>query len=183
MFALLPHVALLPQLAHTPYELVLTASFAPAVAQVPYFVVAVMPVLAVFLAVVAIMGIAALSPNGYESQRSRQQKAPGALAASGLPAWLDRVQGAQYNTFEAISCMLCSFFIAVMLKLPTLVFAKMATLFLLCRLAYPIMYALDIDLLRTQLWLTALHACFMMSFAMLFPDTILPMLGEVVGKK
>lgn len=154
-------------------------------AKVPYFVVAVMPVIAVVCAVTTIMGITIYSPKGYESQHSRSQKAPGNLAAKGLPAWLDRVQGAQYNTFEACICMLCSFFVATNVGFPPILFAKMATLFLFLRLAYPIVYALDIDIVRTQLWFTGLYVLLLISFGALFPDTVLPMLGEAVavGKK
>ena len=146
--------------------------------KVPFFVMSVMPVVAVMCAIVAIFGISIMAQNGYESQRSRQQKAPGALAASGLPAWLDRVQGAQYNTWEACIHMTVAFFVAVNLKFPPLLFAKLATLFLALRLVYPFVYALDIDLLRTQFWLTGLYVLCMISFGQLFPETIMPLLGE-----
>ena len=45
------------------------------------------------------------------------------------------------------------------------------------RLVYPVCYALDLDMFRTQLWLTGTYAVFMLSFAALFPETILPMFG------
>ena len=35
-----------------------------------------------------------------ETQHSRVQKAPGALAKAGMPAWLDRMHAAHYNTFD-----------------------------------------------------------------------------------
>ena len=118
------------------------------VEKVPFFVIAVMPIIAVMCAVVAIMALTVVAPNGYESQHSRKQKAPGAIAAAGMPAWIDRVQGAQYNTWEACICMLVSFYVGSGLNLPALLFAKIAAFVLLNRLAYPIVYALDIDLLR-----------------------------------
>lgn len=42
-------------------------------------------------------------------------------------------------------------------------------------------YATDLDMLRTQIWLTGLHAMVLLGFAALFPDTVLPMLGEQLG--
>lgn len=79
--------------------------------------------------------------------------------------------------------MLCSFFVASSLEhgkdlaVSKLLFAKIATLFLCVRLLYPVCYVLDLDLFRTQLWLTGTYAVAMLSFAALFPETILPMLG------
>ena len=143
----------------------------------PFFVIAVLPLMAVVLAVIAILGITIFAPKGYESQWSRVQKAPGALATSGLPGWIERVQGAQYNTYEACIHMLCTFYIAQSLNLPSLLFAKLASFFLVCRAVYPIVYALDIDMLRTQAWMTGLYAVSMVAFAALFPDTIMPILG------
>jgi len=149
----------------------------------PFFVVAVLPLIAIMCAITVIMAISAMAKNGYESQRGRQQKEPGALAKAGLPAWLDRVQSAQYNTFEACICMICSFYVATGLGLDKVLFAKLASYFLVCRLMYPFMYGFDIDLLRTVFWFCGLYALIMTSFAALFPDTVLPMLGVALGGK
>ncbi|KAH8074739.1 MAPEG-like protein [Aureococcus anophagefferens] len=119
----------------------------------------------------------AVAPNGYESQRSRSQKAPGAIVAAGNPAWIERVQAAQYNTWEATIGMLAAWFVAKECGLAEDLFAKLATLFLGIRVAYPVVYALDLDLLRTQLWLTGLYATAMIAFAALFPDTVAPLLA------
>jgi len=43
------------------------------------------------------MAVSTVASNGYENQHPRQQKAPG----KGMPAWIDRLGAAQYNTFEA----------------------------------------------------------------------------------
>merc|ERR1711865_290416 len=70
-------------------------------------------------------------------------------------AWIARLRAAQYNTFEAVQCMLCSFFVASSLEhgkdlaVSKLLFAKIATLFLCVRLLYPVCYVLDLDLFRT----------------------------------
>ena len=127
-------------------------------AKIPLFVIAVMPIIAVLCAVTAIMGITIYSPTGYASHKNREQKAPGNLAAKGMPAWLDRVQGAQHNTWEATMCLLCAVFVAMSSDFPkgfdkVGFLAKLTTCFLLCRVAYPVAYALDIDLLRTLLTL------------------------------
>ena len=164
------------------------------------------------------------------------QKAPG----KGLPAWIDRLSAAQYNTFEvctrshdapgpysypllravrtsvaegssprppqyayqpllgmphaaartayrgapqACAYLICTFYVGASLGVPKLLFAKLASLFLALRVAYAVAYFLDIDLLRTQLWLNATYACCLIAFAGLFPESILPMLGEVVKVK
>ena len=137
-----------------------------------------MPILAVFTAVVAITALTIYGPKGYESQANRQQKAPGAIKAAGLPEWIERVQAAQNNTWEAAITTVCTFFVATSLEVPTVLLAKIATLLLLIRLAYPLAYAFDLDFLRTQLWFTGLHCCVLAAFGGLFPDTILPMLGS-----
>ena len=85
---------------------------------------------------------------------------------------------------QACIYMLCTFWIAGLHDVPKLLFAKIATLFLFLRLAYPFFYALDLDFFRTQAWLTGLYAAIFLGCAALFPDTVLPMLGEVwVGHK
>ena len=79
--------------------------------------------------------------------------------------------------------MICTFYVGASLGVPKLLFAKLASLFLALRVAYPVAYALDLDLLRTQLWLTGVYVCFVAAFAGLFPESALPMLGEVVKKR
>ena len=72
--------------------------------------------------------------------------------------------------------MLGAFAAAKELGLGEGLFAELATLFLLLRLFYPIPYALDVDLVRTLVWLTGFYATTMAAFAALFPDTIIPLL-------
>jgi uncharacterized MAPEG superfamily protein len=143
-----------------------------------------MPIIAILCAIVALQALSAVAPTGYQSQRSREQKDVGNLSKAKIPGWIGRTQAAQYNTFECCIYMLCTFFVARELGVPRLLFAKIATLLLLLRVIYPFFYATDLDMFRTQAWLTGLHACMLLGFAALFPDTVLPMLGEVlVGKK
>ena len=151
--------------------------------KVPFFVILLMPIIAILCAIIALETISAIAPTGYQSQKGREQKDLGNLAKAKLPGWIGRTQAAQYNTFECCIYMLCSFFIANELGVPKLLFAKIATLLLLLRVIYPFFYALDLDMFRTQAWLTGLYACVFLGLAALFPDTVLPMLGEVPGKK
>ena len=148
---------------------------------VPFFVVILMPIIAIICAIVALQALSAIGPNGYQSQKGREQKEASNLSKANLPEWIARIQAAQYNTFECCIYMLCTFFVAKELGVPKLLFAKIATLLVLLRVIYPVFYATDLDMFRTQAWLTGLHACMLLGFAGLFPDTILPMLGEVVG--
>mmetsp|Transcript_10885 Transcript_10885/g.33576 ORF Transcript_10885/g.33576 Transcript_10885/m.33576 type:complete len:204 (+) Transcript_10885:113-724(+) len=145
-------------------------------AKVPLFVAAFMPLWSIILSIVALQALAAVAPNGYESQRGRAQKAPGEIERAGNPGWIERVQSAQYNNWESTIGMICSFYVATELKLSAPLFAKLATLFFWCRIVYPIPYALDVDMMRTQIWLTGLYATAMVAFAALFPDTIIPLL-------
>ena len=55
--------------------------------------------------------------------------------------------------------MLCTFYVGASLSVPKLLFAKLASLILALRLVYPVAYYLDLDLLRTQIWLTGLYVC------------------------
>merc|ERR1712091_575961 len=92
------------------------------------------PVYAILLSIIALEGLAALAPNGYQSQIGRAAKAPGAIEELGFPGsgWIERVQSSQYNTWES-------------------------AILAVCRLVYPLPYALDVDLVRTQVWLTGLY--------------------------
>ena len=42
-------------------------------------------------------------------------------------------------------------------------------LLLLLRVTYPVLYATDLDMFRTQVWLTGTYACVLLGFAALFP--------------
>ena len=53
--------------------------------------------------------------------------------------------------------------------------AKLAALLLICRLVYPLPYALDVDLARTQVWLTGLYATIMVAACALYPETMQPL--------
>ena len=46
---------------------------------------------------------------------------------------------------------------------------------LVCRLVYPLPYALDVDLVRTQVWLTGLYATIMVAACTLYPETMQPL--------
>jgi uncharacterized MAPEG superfamily protein len=84
---------------------------------------------------------------------------------------------------QACAYLICTFYVGASLGVPKLLFAKLASLFLALRVAYAVAYFLDIDVLRTQLWLNATYACCLIAFAGLFPESVLPMLGEVVKVK
>ena len=138
--------------------------------KVPFFVITAMPIVAVMCTIVVIQSVAAIKPKGTTRGRT------GSLASQGLPAWLDRVQQAQYNTWEACIYTVSTFYVAASLDLSETLFAKMATLLLLIRVLYPIVYGLDLDFLRTTLWLMGIHTCLMTAFAGLFAESVVPML-------
>ena len=117
------------------------------------------PVYAILLSIIALEGLAALAPNGYQSQIGRAAKAPGAIEELGFPGsgWIERVQSSQYNTWESAILAVCCFVVAIEEKLTPSLFSELAALLLVCRLVYPLPYALDVDLVRTQVWLTGLY--------------------------
>ena len=139
--------------------------------KVPLFTIFVLPVYAILLSIVALEGLAALAPNGYQSQIGRAAKAPGAIEELGFPGsgWIERVQSAQYNTWESAILAVCCFFVASEEKLTPSLFSELAALLLVCRLVYPLPYALDVDLARTQIWLTGLYATIMVAACALYP--------------
>ena len=144
---------------------------------VPLFTLFVVPVYAIILSIVALQGLAALAPKGYQSQIGRAAKAPGAIEELSFPGsgWIERVQAAQYNTWEAAILAVCCFFVATEEKLSASLFTDLAALFLVCRIVYPLPYALGLDLLRTQVWLTGLYACIMVGACALYPGTMQPL--------
>ena len=52
---------------------------------------------------------------------------------------------------------MCCFVVAIEENLTPSLFSELAALLLVCRLVYPLPYALDVDLVRTQVWLTGLY--------------------------
>ena len=58
---------------------------------------------------------------------------------------------------ESAILAVCCFVVAIEEKLTPSLFSELAALLLVCRLVYPLPYALDVDLVRTQVWLTGLY--------------------------
>ena len=150
------------------------APFPVADEKVPLFTIFVLPVYAILLSIVALEGLAALAPNGYQSQIGRAAKAPGAIEELGFPGsgWIERVQSAQYNTWESAILAVCCFFVASEEKLTPSLFSELAALLLVCRLVYRCP-AKDVDLARTQIWLTSLYALWSRRAAV--PETMQPL--------
>ena len=70
----------------------------------------------------------------------------------------------------------CKFFkLNAQEKLTPSLFSEFAALLLVCRLVYPLPYALDVDLVRTQVWLTGLYATIMVAACALYPETMQPL--------
>ena len=115
--------------------------------------------------------------SGYQSQIGRAAKAPGAIEELGFPGsgWIERVQSSQYNTWESAILAVCCFVVAIEEKLTPSLFSELAALLLVCRLVYPLPYALDVDLVRTQVWLTGLYATIMVAACSLYPETMQPL--------
>lgn len=144
--------------------------------KVPMVVAASMAPLIFISGVVPIMGLAYVEPNGYDNVNPRMMKSAG--GALGKYPVLFRLQSAHQNTVELAAMAAPSFWVASTLGLPSLLFAKLASLALLARLLYFPAYALGIDYLRTTLFAISFFAITLIGFAPLFPETILPALGQ-----
>ena len=76
---------------------------------------------------------------------------------------------------ESAILAVCCFFVAAEEKLTPSLFSELSALLLVCRLVYPLPYALDVDLVRTQVWLTGLYATIMVAACALYPETMQPL--------
>ena len=142
----------------------------------PFFVLALLPVIAILCAIVAILGLTIYGKNGYESHQSRAQKEPTNLKRSGVPLWIARVQGAQYNTWETCIFFMCTLYAAQNTGVSDKLITNTSAFVLAMRVVYPFFYAFDLDLFRTMTWYFALQAMVMIGFAGCFPNQILPLL-------
>ena len=79
------------------------------------------------------------------------------------------------HRWESAILAVCCFVVAIEEKLTPSLFSELAALLLLCRLVYPLPYALDVDLVRTQVWLTGLYATIMVAACALYPETMQPL--------
>ena len=68
-----------------------------------------------------------------------------------------RAKGFSLADCKFIKLAVCCFVVAIEEKLTPSLFSELAALLLVCRLVYPLPYALDVDLVRTQVWLTGLY--------------------------
>jgi len=151
------------------------------VAKVPYVVAAAMAPLIFFSGVVPIMGLAAVVPGGYDNVNPRLMKAAG--GALGQHPVLFRLQSAHLNTAEMAAMAAPAFWVASTLGLESLLFAKLSSLLLLARLLYFPFYAAGLDAVRTFLFAVGFFAISLIGFAPIFPETILPALGQALAKK
>ena len=70
--------------------------------------------------------------------------------------------------------MLCTLVVCTNLNAPSKsVVARTFAYFFLNRVLYPIVYALDLDIVRTLLWFNGLYACTALSLSAVFPGLIL----------
>ena len=107
----------------------------------------------------------------FEVNGVQNQKVPDSVHLS-----MQRIARFARPTGEACIYTVSTFYVAASLDLSEALFAKMATLLLLIRVLYPIVYGLDLDFLRTTLWLMGIHTCLMTAFAGLFAESVVPML-------
>ena len=137
--------------------------------KVPLFTIMFIPVYAILLSIVALEGLAALAPNGYQSQIGRAAKAPGAIEELGFPGsgWIERVQSSQYNTWESAILAVCCFVVAIEEKLTPSLFSSSRRL-LVCRLVYrcPTRWTSTSPARRR---LTGLYATIMVAACALYP--------------
>ena len=86
-----------------------------------------------------------------------------------------RAKGFSLADCKFIKLAVCCFVVAIEEKLTPSLFSELAALLLVCRLVYPLPYALDVDLVRTQVWLTGLYATIMVAACAMYPETTQPL--------
>mmetsp|Transcript_74059 Transcript_74059/g.123691 ORF Transcript_74059/g.123691 Transcript_74059/m.123691 type:complete len:202 (+) Transcript_74059:40-645(+) len=151
------------------------------VEKVPYVVAAAFPPLIFITGIVPAMILAAVSPDGYDNKSPRKTKAPEYLAERyPVTFWL---QCAHNNTIECATMAAPAFWVASTLGLNSLLFAKLSSLLAIARLAYIPAYGLGVDALRTTFFALGFFVITLIGFAPIFPDTILPLLGQALPIK
>lgn len=151
-----------------------------AVDKIPFIVAAAFPPLIFISGIVPAMGLAALETGGYDNQHPRMMRS--ATGAIQKYPTLFRMQSAHQNTIECAAMMTPAFWVASTLGLDNLLFAKLASLVLLARVAYFPAYGIGLDALRTCLFALAFFSITAIAFAPIFPNTILPLLGQGLPK-
>jgi len=140
-------------------------------AKVPALVGVSISLLAFFVQFPVIMGLAAT--KGYDNSMPRVFKASDSLKEYPV---MFRLQSAHNNTLEFLAMMAPCFWSASTIGLDQLLFAKLSSLILLCRVIYAVAYALDSNLIRTTIFMVGFNAMACIGLAPIFPDTILPLL-------
>ena len=147
--------------------------------KIPYVVAAALGPIIFISGLVPIMGLAVVAPDGYDNVNPRMMK-----SAEGMKAYpvLHRLQSAHQNTVECAAMAAPAFWVASTLGLESLLFAKLSALLLLARLAYFPFYAMGLDALRTTIFAVGFFATTLIGFAPIFPETILPLIGQALPK-
>eukprot|EP00947_MAST-08B_sp_MAST-8B-sp1_P002992 g2992.t1 len=112
---------------------------------------------------VVLLGVVATGE--YANRTPRQMY--GSLPNAG---WLRRAKAAHDNLGEVLVHFVVAAYVSQQLQLDADLAAKWAALGLLARLMHPVVYIMNLDLLRTVSFAVAFFCCVFMSGAALFPE-------------
>jgi len=133
----------------------------------PSLVILLTVVVWVSLKLLVMAGLAFFRTGGYDNNHPKEMTS--SMATDVSQKWLYRLECAHNNTMEALVYFGCANVVASRLNLNQLLWAEWSFIFLAARLAYPVAYAADIDILRTYLFGIGLwSSCLMMLFS-IFP--------------
>jgi len=151
-----------------------------AVDKVPYLMMLGMVFMQFVCNIVCVMYIAAFRQGGYDNNTPREAQ-PKFLENHKFAA---RMKAAHFNTLEQIPIFATACFTAILLKLDPVLTAKLALLHNLSRVVYIVTYGLNIDIVRTFVFVVGFFSCIFMSAMAIFPGfsldaTIAPMLAAL----
>ena len=137
--------------------------------KLPYLCCLGMVLLSFLSNVPVVLYIAAFSNAGYDNSHPRKSQAM-FLNEKHHPIAF-RLKSAHLNTSENIPVLATCVFIATALKLETVLLAKLSLFYMLCRIAYVLAYLLNLDMVRTLLFIVSLTSCVLMASIPIFPES------------
>lgn len=134
--------------------------------KVPFLAMMVMILLAFFANLVVIFYIAIFRKGGYDNNHPREEQAK-FLQNHGFAA---RMKAAHNNTNENLPALAAGIFTAISLGLDKVLTAKMCIFYMINRIIFVVTYGLNLDLVRTVVYVMGFFTVLMMMAMSIFPE-------------
>jgi uncharacterized MAPEG superfamily protein len=134
--------------------------------KVPFLMLLAMVLLGFASNTIVVFYIAAFRKGGYDNNTPRTSQ-PDFLANNGFAA---RMKAAHANTYENLPIFAVAVYTAISLSLDKLILAKMCVFYILNRVAFIFCYGLNIDILRTFVYLVSFFTTVFMMAMSIFPE-------------